>query len=155
MSGVHHAATGPAERPTHTAQSHLHTAADLRRGGWRRRREKQKQMNISHVWRFTFQQFPREQKDGRGGGRGRLAQRNVGCSSSRRRRQGKGPESLCRADVVALRVAIGARTFGSPSTKRPAPCQRVPPNVPTQRREEQAERRGPAAAWKPFWPVCC
>lgn len=30
VSGVHHAAMGPAEWPTHAAQSQLHTAADLR-----------------------------------------------------------------------------------------------------------------------------
>ena len=30
MSGVQQAATGPANRPTHTAQPQVHTAADLR-----------------------------------------------------------------------------------------------------------------------------
>lgn len=42
MPGVQHVATGPAERPTHAAQSQLHTAADLRGG-----RETQKQMHVS------------------------------------------------------------------------------------------------------------
>lgn len=38
VSGVQHAATGPAERPAHAAQSQLHTAADLRGGEKHRNR---------------------------------------------------------------------------------------------------------------------
>lgn len=38
VSGVQHVATGPAERPTHAAQSQLHTAADLRGGEKHRNR---------------------------------------------------------------------------------------------------------------------
>lgn len=41
VSGVQHAAVGPAERPAHAAQSQLHTAADLRG------EEKDKQMHVS------------------------------------------------------------------------------------------------------------
>lgn len=69
-----------------------------------------------------------------------------GCSS-RRRKQGKGLESLCSADVVAPRVAICARTFGSRSP-RPPHCE-APSSMSTRSPSVHTQRQGGAvrAAW--------
>lgn len=166
MSGVHHAATGPAERPAHTAQSQLHTAADLKEwwgeGGWGR--ETQKQMNVSPVWRFAFRSFPaaREQKHGGGGGGGEGGSRTADAAAG-----GESREKAREAFVVLMlllcvwRSALAHLAAGSPNPP-PPPLRSAqlhvdafPKRSHAEARGEQSERRGPAAAWKPFWPVCC
>lgn len=111
VSGVQHAATGPAEWPTHAAQSQLHTAADLRG------EEKQKQMHVSpsRGWQFPAASAHKHTR----GTHSAVPHAAGECSESsstplQRPHTGAG--------AVALRVATGARTFGSGSAWEAPSC---------------------------------
>lgn len=131
VSGVQHAATGPTERPTHAAQSQLHTAADLRG------EEKHRNRCTSARLEVRLPLFPRPAC------RSTEGARTAECWVQREN-AGKEPKSLCSALTQALglllcvwRLAL-AHLAAGPSAKRPTACRRIPNSSHAGRRSSQS-----------------
>lgn len=144
-SGVQHAATGSAERPTHAAQSQLHTAADLRG------EEKHRNRCTSARLEVLLPQFPAcRNTEGVHTAECRMQQENAG----------KEPKSLCSALTQALGLLlcvwqlVHAHLAAGPSAKRPTPCRRIPNSSHTQA-GGAVRAAWVSRCWEAFWPLCC